>query len=267
VNFDIQSSVDELKHSKAQVMTECNEVDQNSNIGDWVDDQVANAKKIQREGKELNPFFLPEFVNMLALRAKEFPLWTNVGIDYGTSHATSSYVESYFNDIKTRILKTGSMRVDKFLIKHAHDIQGATLLFSSGMINFNAKRYVQNTDPIEKEKESKINKSHKRSYKLHSTPKNTEKNESTSKNQRKFNIELCAKLKIEPNNEEKTYFHQSLSNNKQDKLNKSPKQSIKLKLKSEHIEDILCPDKRSNDIKVYSCEIFLLLKIAKKKLK
>lgn len=105
----------------------------------------------------MNSFFLPEkIVNMLALRAKEFLLWTNVGMDYSTSHATSSYVKSYFNDIKTRILKTGSMRVDKFLIKHAYDIQDTALLFSSGMINFNAKQYVHNTDPMQKEKESKI---------------------------------------------------------------------------------------------------------------
>lgn len=126
----------------------------------------------------MNPFFLPEFVNILSQRVKEFPLWTSVGMDCST-HATSSYVEGYFNDIKTRILKTGPMRVDKFLIKHANDIHGTTLLFSSSMINF-ATRNVHNTDLMKKE-ESKVNKPQsKRSYKLHSTPKDTEQNRSES---------------------------------------------------------------------------------------
>ncbi|CAL1677454.1 unnamed protein product [Lasius platythorax] len=111
-------------------MTECDELNQDSSrIGDWVNGQVATAKKIQRSGEELNPFFLPEFVNMLSLCAKEFPLWTSVGMDYSTPHATSSHIENYFNDIKTRILKTGPTRVNKFLIKYAHNIHGATLLF------------------------------------------------------------------------------------------------------------------------------------------
>ncbi|CAL1672429.1 unnamed protein product [Lasius platythorax] len=150
VNFD-ESAGDEPEHPKAQAMTECNELDQNgSSIGDWVDEQVGRAKKNQRDGEELNPLFLPKFVNILSQRVKEFPLWTSVGMDCST-HATSSYVEGYFNDIKTRILKTGPMRVDKFLIKHANDIHGATLLFSSSMINFKATRNVHNTDLMMKE--------------------------------------------------------------------------------------------------------------------
>lgn len=82
-------------------------------------------------------------------------------MDCNTSHATSSYIESYFNDIKSRVLKTRSLRVDKFLIKHAHDIHGATLLFSSHIINFNAKQYTHDNSPIEQEKETKINQFHK----------------------------------------------------------------------------------------------------------
>jgi len=51
---------------------------------------IQGLKKIQRAGEELNPFYLPEFIDMLSVRAKEFPLWTNVGMDYNISHATSS---------------------------------------------------------------------------------------------------------------------------------------------------------------------------------
>ncbi|CAL1680998.1 unnamed protein product [Lasius platythorax] len=57
------------------------------------------------------------------------------------------------------------------------------------MININAERCVHNTDLMKKE-ESKINKLQpKRSYKLHSTPKDTEqdRSESTTESQRKFN--------------------------------------------------------------------------------
>lgn len=221
VNFDVQSADDELEHPKAETMTKYNKLDQNSStIGNWVDDQVARAKKTRRDGEELNPFFLPKFIDILLLRAKEFPLWTSVGMDC-TSHATSSYVEGYFNDIKTRILKTGPMRVDKFLIKHAHDIHGATLLFSSSMINFNIERCVQKTgdgSPLIKEEKIKINKPYKRCHKLHSTPKDTDKNslESSSENQRKFNdlLEQCAEQKTEMNNGgEENIFDESIWNN------------------------------------------------------
>lgn len=99
VNFD-ESAGDEPEHPKTQTMTECNELAQNSSsIGDWIDGQVGRAKKKQRDGEELNPLFLPEFVNILSLRVKEFPLWISVGMDCST-HATSSYVKSYFTDIK-----------------------------------------------------------------------------------------------------------------------------------------------------------------------
>ncbi|KMQ83584.1 hormone-sensitive lipase, partial [Lasius niger] len=57
VNFD-ESAGDKPEHCKAQATTKCNEVDPNSSsIGDWIDGQVGRAKKKQRDGEELNPFF------------------------------------------------------------------------------------------------------------------------------------------------------------------------------------------------------------------
>ncbi|CAL1680999.1 unnamed protein product [Lasius platythorax] len=57
VNFD-ESAGDKPEHRKAQATTKCNEVDPNSSsIGDWIDGQVGRAKKKQRDGEELNPFF------------------------------------------------------------------------------------------------------------------------------------------------------------------------------------------------------------------
>lgn len=46
---------------------------------------------------------------------------------YGTAHANSNYVKDYFN-IKTRVLKIGAMRVDKFIV-NMRDIHGAILFF------------------------------------------------------------------------------------------------------------------------------------------
>ncbi|KMQ87203.1 aspartyl-trna synthetase [Lasius niger] len=64
------------------------------------------------------------------------------------------------------------------------------------------------------------------------------------------------KLRIEPNNnEEKTHFGQSTSSNKRDKFDKSPEQSVKLRMKYKHTEDISGPDEMStNDIESYSCD-------------
>lgn len=248
--FDVQNATDKLEDRKAQVMTEYNELDQNSTrIGDWVDRHVTRAKKVQRDGEELNPFFLPEFVNMLSSRAKEFPSWTNVGMDFGTAHATSSYVESYFNDIKTRVLKKGSMRTDKFLIMHARDIHGATLLFSSRMINFNAERYAQSAAPIEKERESKMNEHRgklamnveegiKIKLSVQSTKLRTDVNNNKNLN----------------NNGKKTYFDQSSSSNKRNNFDMSSGQSVKLKMECKH-EGLLCSNEiPTNDIKCYSCD-------------
>jgi len=98
-DFEVNSVNNEPEHLKVMTDDEYNKFDQNSNtkINDWVDVQVRRAKKIQRAGEELNPFYLPEFIDMLSVRAKEFSLWTNVGMDYNISHATSSYMEGYFN--------------------------------------------------------------------------------------------------------------------------------------------------------------------------
>jgi len=98
-------------------------------------------------------------------------------------HTQLQVVEGYFNDIKTR-LQVRPMRVDKFLMKHAQDIHGATLLFSSRMINFNAKRCELTANLMENE--NKINEQFRE---LHSMSENIGKRIQfsllkTSKNQR-----------------------------------------------------------------------------------
>lgn len=63
---------------------------------------------------------------MLSSRAEEFPLWTIVGMDFGTPYATSSHVEGYFNDIQIRVMVTRPLRLDTFLIIHARVIETPT---------------------------------------------------------------------------------------------------------------------------------------------
>jgi len=267
VNFD-EIAGDEPEHPKAQAMAECNELDKSSSsISHWVDEQVRRAKKEQHDGEELNPFFLPKFVNILLQRVQEFPLWTSVGMEC-SAHATSSYVESYFNDIKTRILKTGPLRVDKFLIKHVNDIQGATLLFSSSMINFNVKRYVHNTDLMKKEESKIIEPQPKPSYNLHhSTPKDIEQNrpESTSESEQKSNdlFERSTEVKTEVN-EENMCFNESISKmieNKRKILNNifakllEPNDEKKPVISKKHTEDKSYPVKMAlNNINDQSCD-------------
>ncbi|KMQ82770.1 kda protein in nof-fb transposable element-like protein, partial [Lasius niger] len=225
VNFD-ESAGDEPEHPKAQAMTECNELDQNgSSIGDWVDEQVGRAKKNQRDGEELNPLFLPKFVNILSQRVKEFPLWTSVGMDCST-HATSSYVE---DTEQNRSESTSeSQREFNDLLERSTD--------------FN--------DLLERSSELKteVNK------------ENMSFDESifkTFENKRKVLNNIFAKL-IEPNGEKKTQFNPSTSN-KLDNLIKSPEQPVILK-KYEHTENKSCPVKMSpNNIEDQSCDLDLFI--------
>ncbi|XP_077264226.1 uncharacterized protein LOC143898533 isoform X2 [Temnothorax americanus] len=221
-------SDDEPKHLEAEHISEPDELDESSScIEKWVDGQVAKAGNIQRDGEDLNPFYLPEFVKLLSSRAKEFPLWTSVGMACGTSHATSSYVEGYFNDIKTRVLENTNrpLRVDKFLIMQARDIAGATSPFSSKMINFNAKQCIPS---IESKRSVDI------SYLSELPPGNRGKCLHVS-------TERSADGEAESNiNEERTPFHQALSSNKEDRINKSPKESVQLRTKYNQVEDVPC---------------------------
>lgn len=55
------------------------------------------------------------------------PLWTALMrpyFKYGKITASSSTVESYFNDLKNRQLKKLPQRVDDFLVNHLRYIEG-----------------------------------------------------------------------------------------------------------------------------------------------
>ena len=104
-----------------------------SSIDIWVEDRITLAKKSIHAGTELNPFYLPDFIHQLSRLMEEFPLWTSVTLPYEAEHATSAYVEGYFNDLKTRVFKhyTKTIRANIYLKAHALDIIGGTLLFMS----------------------------------------------------------------------------------------------------------------------------------------
>lgn len=94
-------------------------------------------------------FYLPDFVERLFNLAKEFPLWTSATIPFDTLHASSSCVEGYFNDPKTRVLKNTPppLRVDKCIKIHICDIytwSNITFLFKNNYLqpeNSRIERY------------------------------------------------------------------------------------------------------------------------------
>lgn len=111
-----------------QLKSNSNEFAQADSLLAWLQRRKEQATMALHVGKNLNPFYLPDFIERLFNLAKEFPFWT---ISYDTLHASSSCVEGYFNDLKTRILKNTppSLRVDKFIKIHIRDILGQTVLF------------------------------------------------------------------------------------------------------------------------------------------
>lgn len=86
-------------------------------------------------GKELNAYFLPDFIHSLKLIAKEFPLWAAIHKLKDRKHSSSSYIESYFKDLKNRVLKPyqAPLLVHKFLKIHIDDLIGASNLFISAL--------------------------------------------------------------------------------------------------------------------------------------
>lgn len=117
-----------------------------TSVRKWIDGIFRSAKKITQTGSELNAFYLPKFAERLIILVAEFPLWTGVVLPNDKKHATSSYVEGYFNDLKTRILtgnpliKRFPIRIDRFSKIHLKDIIGGVLMFESKLTNFKVKQ-------------------------------------------------------------------------------------------------------------------------------
>lgn len=80
--------------------------EQKNSIEYWIQNLIAKTRKTITLGQNLNAFYLSDLVEHLTGMAKEFPLWTNVGMPRNFQRATSTYVEGYFNDLKTRTLIT-----------------------------------------------------------------------------------------------------------------------------------------------------------------
>lgn len=121
--------------------------EQKNSIKYWIQNLIAKTQKTKILGRNLNAFYLPDLVEHLTI-AKEFPLWTNVGMSRNVQRATSSYVEGYFNDLKTRIFKhlTLPISVNKFIREHIRDIGGTNCILSGKIIQYNNDR-LHNTIP------------------------------------------------------------------------------------------------------------------------
>lgn len=116
--------------------------DQVSSIDKWVDGVRARGQQMITQGQNLNPFYLPGFIEPLIKLAKEFPLWTAVGMPINTERASSSIVEEYFKDLKNHTLKhyTLPISANKFMREHIKDNEGANCIFSGKIVEYTNNR-------------------------------------------------------------------------------------------------------------------------------
>ena len=116
-----------------------------SPIRAFIDKLILKAKISKHDGKVLNPYYVPNFIDNLKRIAYEFPLWTGVTVPGRASHASSAYAEGSFKDLKRGTLKSFNLpiRVDLFLTVQACDLIGATALLLSKFVKFNIERYAK----------------------------------------------------------------------------------------------------------------------------
>lgn len=112
--------------------------DDTSDWKTWTNTIYATAQDIGNKSKEgtiINACFNPDF----ALRLKKqlipyLPLWTGImrlHFGIGSTIATSSSVESEFNDLKNRAFKNQlPMRIDKFVFQHLDHLESKLILAS-----------------------------------------------------------------------------------------------------------------------------------------
>jgi hypothetical protein len=98
--------------------------------------QAKNA----RSGKEINPYYCPDVAVHLKKLLPYFPLFSGVLVPifgFGKINASSSPVESEFNDLKHRLLKGENrpMRIQKFVSKHLRSFCGRAKLAMANNTN------------------------------------------------------------------------------------------------------------------------------------
>lgn len=113
-----------------------------SPIGEWVDGVRTQAQEMKSQGENLNPFYLPGFVEPLVKVVKEFPLWTAVGMPENTQRATSSIVEAYFKELKRNTLKHYTLPISakKFIREQIKDNEETNCIFSGKIVQHNSDR-------------------------------------------------------------------------------------------------------------------------------
>jgi len=105
----------------------------------WVNtffDNCVNDLRNVLEGVDINPYYCPAMAQKIKYLLPYFPLYSGIMISkfgFGKINASSSAVESEFNDIKHRLLKYNlqSMRIDKFLTVHIQSFSGKAKLAMS----------------------------------------------------------------------------------------------------------------------------------------
>lgn len=147
VNNDEKSTTSE--ETEKVIDDRVNYPEHSSIIQKWIDNIILSTKKIDEEGVDPNGFSNKRFMNdFVKLIAPTFPLWSAACLPGEVEHATTSYVESYFNDKKHRVLADykNPIRVDKFLKIEHKDLQGGSALLNSNLLNDFQKKRIKQDD-------------------------------------------------------------------------------------------------------------------------
>lgn len=141
INSEKKIDRSESCHVRPDIVEEIEFLDEvdspvSNSIQRWVDIRVSKAAGTLYVGADINAFYLPDFVSPISKLAKEFPLWSAVTIPDTPTRASSACIESYFNDLKTNVLRKKMYRADAFMVIHIRDIDGGSLVFSSKLTEF-----------------------------------------------------------------------------------------------------------------------------------
>lgn len=112
-----------------------------SSIASHIESLSAQATSVIHTGMELNSFYAPKFIRELIRIGKEFVLWTAVGVPFLIGHASSSYAEKNFQDLKYNTLDhfARCINSEKFLRVHMKDVIGGTRGVADKLIKFTAQ--------------------------------------------------------------------------------------------------------------------------------
>lgn len=140
-SFNADSLIIESENSDEQQTSEFDSFDSFDELNSFKDWTKLLATKCEKkidgiEGEFDNAQYTPEIVPMIINCMKLFPCWSNIMVNvfnYGENIASSSRVESNFNNIKNRIFKNDNLpiRVDDFVERLVDFYRGDHLILQT----------------------------------------------------------------------------------------------------------------------------------------